>query len=86
MTPVMYFIRVNLSTEERKVCKEITNDDWLKMLKKDNTDWIANLILYDLYKKDAISYVGEMKSRDEWIIKKQKQEDIEFWTEKLTAK
>src|SRR5689334_17466916 len=57
-TPVMYLIKVNLSTEQRREVEKIKKEDWLKLLASDNTDWIANLILYDLFRKNAISYSG----------------------------
>jgi hypothetical protein len=80
----MYFIKVNLSTQEREVCKKIEKTEWLKMLSNDKMDWVTNLILYDLYGKNAISYCGEIKTRNEWLIIKKKK-DVEYWKKILTA-
>jgi hypothetical protein len=81
--PISYSIRVKISKEQREICKQISNDQWLGLLQDEKTDWAANLILYDLFEKDALTYLNTYKSRSVWIKLGQRDADIKYWKERL---
>lgn len=54
---------------------------WLKLLNDSNVDWIANLVLYELYRKDA-SFFRFVDNRKKWIVKG-KEGDLAYWKRNL---
>ncbi len=54
----------------------------IKYLYDDETDWAANLLLYQIYKKDAWLIYSLVKSRDIWV-ECCKNEDIKYWEDLL---
>jgi hypothetical protein len=80
--PVTYLIKTNISNKERELVKKINKKRWIKFLTNEKTDWAANLILYDINKKDAISYASVIKNREDWLIVG-KSKDLEYWEKKL---
>lgn len=82
--PISYKLRVKITREQREICKQISNDEWLGLLQDENTDWAANLILYDLFEKDALTYLKTYKNRTVWIQLGQRDADIKYWKNRLT--
>lgn len=74
-----YRVITNLNSSQEKIIKGITQDCWLQLLSDEKTDWAANLILYEIYKKDALllSRSNELDWR-----KYLKKEDLEDWSGK----
>ena len=62
--------------------KVLAAEQWLCLLNNPKSDWAANLILYQLYEKDAILF-SKIKKREDWIGFR-KDEDIEYWKTFLT--
>jgi hypothetical protein len=77
-----YFIEVELSDSLRNEIKKLAYKDWIALLCDVNTDWAANLCLYDLYKRDAVVARLFLKKRSEWI-KCCKAKEIEYWKSHL---
>ncbi len=69
------------STALWKQLKVLSPSQWQCLLDNPKTDWAANLILYQLYEKDAILY-KKIKNRNDWL-KTKKDEDIAYWKKKL---
>jgi hypothetical protein len=61
--------------------QSLSKKEWLTMLSNEKTDWAANLLLYQLNKRDALVF-KIIKSRDSWIIKRRKA-DIAYWEKNL---
>jgi hypothetical protein len=59
----------------------IKRRDWLKALNEAHTDWAVNLLLYELFEKDATSFVV-IKTRDQWI-GNNRASDIRYWRRRL---
>jgi hypothetical protein len=75
--PVKHSILVFLSENQLNECKELSNEKWIDYLNDEKKDWAANLILYNLYMRDAIYFLGS-KDINFWKLKKKKS-DIRFW-------
>jgi hypothetical protein len=60
-----------------KRLKSLPASEWLCLLSNQKTDWAANLLLYQLYEKDAILY-KKIRKREDWI-KSMRIRDIEYW-------
>lgn len=73
-----YFVTVNISQNERRKYKKLNYKQWLLLLENNKTDWATNLILYDLYEKNANSFFFDIKSRKQWVVS-QKEKDIKYW-------
>ena len=82
ISPSRYLINVKLSESEKKHLKAFPKTFWIKCLQSSSTDWAANLILYDLYEKDALLYWNMIKSRSDWIIAN-KNDDFDYWSIRL---
>ena len=77
--PSQYIIRVKISGEQRNMVKDFKREYWIRLLNDKATDWAANLILYDLYRKDATILEGtNLKSRSDWVLQFKK-DDITYW-------
>ena len=82
--PIMtkgYRIRTNLTEEQKEIVHSLTFKDWAYLLNDSKSDWAANLTLYEIFDKDAISLYS-FNSRKKWI-KYFKGEDLAFWEQKL---
>jgi hypothetical protein len=77
-----YLIHVELNDLQRKAVKKINKNEWLKILEDSTCDWAANLILYDLNKKDAIVFWANKVSEKTWhdVFRKR---DIIYWKRRL---
>jgi hypothetical protein len=76
-----YRVLVVLSNNERKLVKKIKYDEWNLLLNSEKSDWAANLVLYNLFDKDAF-LLARNPSRNLWV-KYLKKDDIEFWHKKF---
>lgn len=72
-----YIIQVELPDSVKMALSRLSRNQWMQYLANPNTDWAANLILYDLYKKDALLFLS--RTRQEWLINLKKQ-DMEYWS------
>lgn len=76
-----YRVVVELSEKEQEIIKKINSKTWLKLLNNDSTDYAANLILYDIYDKDAL-ILSMYDSKELWN-KYLKKDDLEHWSNLL---
>ncbi|MDB5221574.1 MAG: signal recognition particle [Chitinophagaceae bacterium] len=77
--PSQHIVRVELSKEKRIKAKELKRADWMRLLNDTTSDWAANLILYDLFRKDATLYWGtDNISRFYWLYLFRK-DDLKYW-------
>ncbi|MFY8181210.1 MAG: hypothetical protein ACOVLG_05490 [Flavobacterium sp.] len=77
-----YRIKLELDVEKIKDFDLLDCNQIMSLLKNKRTDWNTNLILYQIYNKDASLFIN-MKNRKDWI-KFAKLEDIEFWEKKFS--
>lgn len=76
-----YRVVVTLTKKEKETINKIDKATWLKLLNDSSKDFATNLILYDLYNKDA--FIFSINDRqDEWK-KYSKKEDLKFWEKEL---
>lgn len=73
----------NITDTDRERLKKIPLETWLQLLEDKNTDWAANLILYDIYERKAAMFVKFDKSIWQEYMK---EEDIKYWKEELNKK
>jgi hypothetical protein len=57
--------------------KNLKVEQWLCLLNNLESDWAANLLLYQFYEKDAILF-SVNKKREGWIGFR-KEEDLKYW-------
>lgn len=79
-----YRVIINTSKEEEEIVKKLGYQDWMYLLNNEHSDWAANIILYNIFDKDAI-LLTRVNSRKKWI-KYMKKDDLEFWKQRLTKK
>ncbi|WPQ61700.1 hypothetical protein SIO70_25395 [Chitinophaga sancti] len=77
MMGALYQVRVDKQTGDSALIANMKSNEWISALKNPETDWAANLLLYELYRKRGFILSG-MKP-DIWR-EKFKNEDLEFWT------
>lgn len=80
IVPAKYFIKVNSNSNQRKEIKTLTSEDWKKLLNDTHSDWAANLILYDMYERNAFFFI--IKNKRKWRMF-QMERDIQYWSEHL---
>jgi hypothetical protein len=56
----------SLNSTDWQEIKLLDKEAWLKLLNDPKVDWIANLVLYQLNRKDA-GLFRVIKTRDNWI-------------------
>ena len=81
--PSKYIVKMVLSDTEKEKVFAIKKNVWLALLADSSTDWAANLLLYYMYKRDAIEYYTVVKSRDKWILINKKDEELKYWKKYL---
>jgi len=81
VTDPKFLIVVTKKTSDVKKLKEISREDWLAALNNPKYDWAANLLLYEMYKKDATAF-EVVKTREQWL-DGHKKTDVEFWQNEL---
>lgn len=70
-------IKVYFKKGIEKKIKGLQFEEWISLLSDEDTDWAANLCLYDIYKRDA-SFLKIDKGRSYWK-KCCKENDLAFW-------
>lgn len=69
--------------KEKQYLKEADKQTIIKLLEKDETGWIVNLLLYDIYKKRAgIFYAFDIRTKEDWKGFFE-EEDINYWKKNL---
>lgn len=81
ITNTGFRVVVNLSKNEIVKVKKITTERWLQLLNDDKSDYLANLILYELYNKSAIRFL-QIDNVKKWR-KYMKKEDLKYWESHL---
>ncbi|HKO82116.1 MAG TPA: hypothetical protein VJU78_17030 [Chitinophagaceae bacterium] len=81
VTDPKFLITITKKSSDAKTLKSISREDWLAALNNPKCDWAANLLLYEMYKKDATTF-EVVKTREQWL-NGYKQTDIEFWQKEL---
>lgn len=74
-------VRVELSNEDNLLLKKISHEQWLKLINNDSSDFIAIVILYQIYNKDAIDLLS-VDNIDKWR-KYLKKEEVEYWNDQF---
>lgn len=70
-------VRVELSDEKKLLLKKISHEEWFNLLNDKKSDFIANVILYELYSKNAIDLLV-IEDIEKWR-KFVKKDDLEYW-------
>jgi len=74
----------NITETDIEKFKKIPMETWLQLLEDENTDWAANLILYDIYERDA-ALLARHVDQNRWR-EYMKYEDIDYWKDMLNKK
>lgn len=81
ITNIGYRVVVSLSNKQSETIKKVSNEEWYKLLNSEKSDYLANLILYELYNKSAIRLL-QIDNIEKWR-KVMKKEDLEYWNTKF---
>lgn len=76
-----YRVRISLSAKEDSIIKHISKRQWLSMLNDKKTDFAANLLLYQLYEREAIMFL-QIKDASDWRLSL-KDDDLYYWRRTL---
>ena len=76
-----YRVRISLSAKEDSIIKHISKRQWLSMLNDKKTDFAANLLLYQLYEREAIMFL-QFKDASDWRLA-MKDDDFYYWRRTL---
>ena len=76
-----YRVRISLSAKEDSIIKHISKRQWLSMLNDKKTDFAANLLLYQLYEREAIMFL-QIKDATDWRLS-MKDDDLYYWRRTL---
>ena len=76
-----YRVRISLSAKEDSIIKHISKRQWLSMLNDKKTDFAANLLLYQLYEREAIMFL-QIKDTSDWRLA-MKDDDLYYWRRTL---
>ena len=76
-----YRVRISLSAKEDSIIKHISKRQWLSMLNDKKTDFDANLLLYQLYEREAIMFL-QIKDASDWRLA-MKDDDLYYWRRTL---
>lgn len=77
-----YVIRIEKSPAMQTLINQMSAEEWIHALENPKTDWAANLLLYELFRKDALVYIHAEKER--WPIIT-KEVEVQFWRQKLNC-
>ncbi len=72
-----YRINLVMTARQKAIIEKINDETWLKLLENPSKDFAADIILYSLYKKDAIIFF-EYKDVYDWK-RARKQKDARYW-------
>lgn len=76
-----YRVIVELNKKNNAIVKKISKENWLKLLNNNCTDYAANLLLYSMYKKDAL-ILSKNDGIESWR-KYLKKDDLAYWSKHL---
>lgn len=76
-----YRVIISLSAKEDSIIKHISKRQWLSMLNDKKTDFAANLLLYQLYEREAIMFL-QIKDAADWRLSL-KDDDLYYWRRTL---
>lgn len=76
-----YRVRISLSAKEDSIIKHISKRQWLSMLNDKKTDFATNLLLYQLYEREAIMFL-QIKDASDWRLA-MKDDDLYYWRRTL---
>ena len=76
-----YRVRISLSAKEDSIIKHISKRQWLSMLNDKKTDFAANLLIYQLYEREAIMFL-QIKDASDWRLA-MKDDDLYYWRRTL---
>jgi len=76
-----YRVQISLSAKEDSIIKRISKRQWLSMLNDKKTDFAANLLLYQLYEREAIVFL-DIKDASDWRLSL-KDDDLYYWRRTL---
>ena len=76
-----YRVQISLSAKEDSIIKHISKRQWLSMLNDKKTDFAANLLLYQLYEREAIVFL-DIKDASDWRLSL-KDDDLYYWRRTL---
>ena len=76
-----YRVRISLSAKEDSIIKHISKRQWLSLLNDKKTDFAANLLLYQLYEREAIMFL-QIKDASDWRLA-MKDDDLYYWRRTL---
>ena len=76
-----YRVIISLSAKEDSIIKHISKRQWLSMLNDKKTDFAANLLLYQLYEREAIMFL-QIKDASDWRLA-MKDDDLYYWRRTL---
>ena len=76
-----YRVQISLSAKEDSIIKHISKRQWLSMLNDKKTDFAANLLLYQLYEREAIMFL-QIKDASDWRLA-MKDDDLYYWRRTL---
>ena len=79
-----YRINLVMTARQKAIIEKINDETWLKLLENPSKDFAANIILYSLYKKDAIIFF-EYKDIYDWK-RARKQNDVKCWKKLFMSK
>lgn len=81
LVPPKNVIHISISDSLKLRLREFSYETWVNLLEDTNSDWGANLVLYELYEKDATVF-KVIKKREDWV-RIYKNDDLSYWKKKL---
>ncbi len=72
-----YRVKVKLSAKQESLIAKLKKNEWMHMLNNETTDYAANILLYYIYKRDAIVLLYNRDIR-KWR-DGMKSDDILYW-------
>ena len=76
-----YRVRVKLTPKQESLIVRMKRGEWLSLLNDETTDYAANILLYYIYKRDAIVLLYNRSIKD-WR-DGMKEDDILYWEKRL---
>lgn len=74
-------VRINsISFDTLQKLRSLSREQWLGLLDDENTDWAANLILYDIYSHAGLGFYRT--TREDWVVSR-KEKDKAWWKKTL---
>ena len=82
-SPAAIYLKTNLPNNLKTEFSKFSKSLIISLLYDSQTDWVTNLLLYEIYKRNAFMYINVIKNRKNWLpIKKN---DIKYWKKILKS-